>query len=68
MELELIRLKNELAKEKARLNRIARKIKTEYQDFKSAEDMEMSMDLGENLRLQMQAIFDIFEKEGIKFD
>lgn len=68
MELEIIRLKDQLASEKARLNRIARQIKIEYQDFKSAEDMEMSIDLGENLRLQMQVIFDIFEKEGIKFD
>lgn len=68
MELEIIRLKDQLASEKARLNRIARQIKIEYQDFKSAEDMEMSIDLGENLRLQMQSIFDIFEKEGIKFD
>lgn len=68
MELEIIRLKDQLASEKARLNRIARQIKIEYQDFKSAEDMEMSIDLGENLRLQMQDIFDIFEKEGIKFD
>ena len=68
MELEIIRLKDQLASEKARLNRIAGQIKIEYQDFKSAEDMEMSIDLGENLRLQMRAIFDIFEKEGIKFD
>jgi len=68
MELEIIRLKDQLASEKARLNRIAGQIKIEYQYFKSAEDMEMSIDLGENLRLQMQAIFDIFEKEGIKFD
>ena len=67
MELEIIRLKDQLASEKARLNRIAGQIKIEYQDFKSAEDMEMSIDLGENLRLQMQAIFDIFEKEGIRF-
>lgn len=68
MELEIIRLKDQLASEKARLNRIAGQIKIEYQGFKSAEDMEMSIDLGENLRLQMQVIFDIFEKEGIKFD
>ena len=68
MELEIIRLKDQVASEKARLNRIAGQIKIEYQDFKSAEDMEMSIDLCENLRLQMQAIFDIFEKEGIKFD
>lgn len=68
MELEIIRLKDQLASEKARLNRIARQLKIEYQDFKSAEDMEMSVDLGENLRLQMQAVFDIFEKEGIRFE
>ncbi len=67
MELEMIRLKDEIAKEKAKLNRIAKQIKTEYQDFKSAENMEMSIDLGENLRDQLKNIFGILEKEGIKF-
>lgn len=67
MELEIIRLKNQIALEKARLNRIARQIKTEYHDFKSAENTEMSIDLGENMRDQLKNIFAIFEKEGIVF-
>lgn len=67
MELEIIKLKDQLALEKARLNRIASQIKTEYQDFKSAENTEMSIDLGENMRDQLKNIFAIFEKEGIAF-
>lgn len=67
MELEIIKLKDQFALEKARLNRIARQIKTEYQDFKSAENTEMSIDLGENMRDQLKNIFAIFEKEGIAF-
>ena len=47
------------------LNAIASKLKSEYRDFKDAEDMEMTVDLGENLRLQMQSIFRILAKAGI---
>ena len=47
------------------LNRIAAKIRPEYLDFKEVENEEMCVNLGENLRIQMQAIFKILEKMGV---
>lgn len=49
------------------LQRRASKIRVEYRDFVDALDAPMSCDLGENLRLQLQSIFDILEKGGMKF-
>ena len=48
------------------LQRLASKIRIEYRDFVDALDVPMSCDLGENLRLQLQSIFDILEKGGMK--
>lgn len=48
------------------LQRLASKIRVEYRDFVDALDVPMSCDLGENLRLQIQSIFDILEKGGMK--
>lgn len=48
------------------LQRLASKIRVEYRDFMDALDVPMSCDLGENLRLQLQTIFDILEKGGMK--
>lgn len=48
------------------LQRLASKIRVEYRDFVDALDVPMSCDLGENLRLQLQSIFDILEKGGMK--
>ena len=48
------------------LQRLASKIHIEYRDFVDALDVPMSCDLGENLRLQLQSIFDILEKGGMK--
>lgn len=67
MELEIITLKNALAKEKEKLARIKNKLKIEYQDFISAQNMEMSIDLGENMRGQLQEVFRILQSEGIEF-
>ena len=47
------------------LNAIASRLKPEYKDFKEAEDMEMTIDLGENLRVQMKSVFKILSKSGI---
>lgn len=47
------------------LNAIASKLKQEYKDFVEAEDMEMTIDLGENLRDQIKSIFKILIKSGI---
>lgn len=48
------------------LQRLASKIRVEYRDFVDALDVPMSCDLGDNLRLQLQNIFDILEKGGMK--
>ena len=50
------------------LQRLASKIRVEYRDFVDALDVPMSCDLGENLRLQLQSIFDILEKGGMKIE
>lgn len=50
------------------LQRIASKIKVEYRDFMDAMDIPMTVDLGENLRLQLMSIFKILEKGGIKIE
>ena len=44
------------------------KLQIEYDDFMSAVDMPMSIELGENLRDQMKNIFKALEKLGIKFE
>lgn len=48
------------------LQKLASKIRIEYRDFVDALDVPMNCDLGENLRLQIQSIFDILEKGGMK--
>lgn len=50
------------------LNAIASKLKTEYRDFLDAEDMEMTADLGENMRLQLKSVFRILSKAGIDIE
>lgn len=59
----LIKYKKVLADELR--NRLAKNLKIEYEDFKSAEDMKMDSDLGENMRAQLKNIFSILIKEGI---
>lgn len=48
------------------LQRIASKIRIEYRDYLDARELPMDSDLGENMRLQLQNIFDILEKGGMK--
>lgn len=66
MEIEIIRLKDELAKAQEKMTRISKAISFEYADFKTAEDAEMNLVLGENMRTQLKNVFDILEKEGVK--
>lgn len=47
------------------LNAIASRLKTEYFDFQDAEEMEMSIELGDNLREQLKSVFKILQKSGI---
>lgn len=49
----------------AHLNRTAHALAPEYVDFLSAMDMEMTLDLGENLRLQLKQVFKTLRKNGI---
>lgn len=67
MQYEIITLKNALAKEKEKFSRIRNRLKTEYQDFISAKSMEMSIDLGENMRDQLAEVFSILQSEGVEF-
>lgn len=47
------------------LNAIASKLKAEYRDFTDVENEEMTVDLGENFRFQLQSVFRILAKAGI---
>ena len=51
--------------QKEQLNGIASKLKAEYKDFVDALDMQMTVDLGENMRQQLAMIFRILSKNGI---
>lgn len=59
--------KNAQNSQKELLNSIASKLKCEYMDFKSAKNIPMTVDLGENLRDQINTIFQLLEKNGISF-
>jgi len=55
---------------KTQLNVISKNLKVEYQDFMSIAnlpDNEMTLDLGNNLKCQLNNIFKILKKQGIKF-
>ena len=46
-------------------NRIKHQLEVEYRDFLDAKDMEMTIDLGENMRIQLEAIFRVLKKNGL---
>ena len=50
------------------LQRLTAEVKIEYRDFMEAQGIPMSCDLGENLRDQLQRVFDILEKGGMKIN
>ena len=50
------------------LQRLTAEVKIEYRDFMEAQGIPMSCDLGENLRDQLQHVFDILEKGGMKIN
>ena len=50
------------------LNVIAEQLRSEYQDFRTALDLPMDVDLGENMRLQLKKLFTILERNGVNFD
>ena len=68
---ERIKMSEMLSRDRSRqadetLQRLASKIRIEYRDFEDAINAEMTVDLGENLRLQLLNIFEILEKGGMK--
>lgn len=48
------------------LNRLAAKLKIDYRDYCDAKNLEMTIDLGENMREQLGAVFSILEKNGLR--
>ena len=50
------------------VNQIASSLKTIYQDFQSAKDMEMDIDLGENMRDSVDDIYRKLKKFGVDIE
>lgn len=48
-------------------NKLSSKLRLEYQDFKDILSEEMTVDLGENLRAQLENIFRLLKQEGMNF-
>jgi hypothetical protein len=48
-------------------NKLKKKLRIEYMDFKEVDDEEMTIPLGENMRVQLRNLFSILEREGISF-
>lgn len=46
-------------------SKLAGSLKNEYADFLEAEELEMDVDLGENMRYQLRSVFDILKKNDI---
>ena len=46
-------------------NRVKHQLQVEYRDFQDAKDMEMTIDLGENMRIQLEAIFRVLKKNDL---
>lgn len=70
---ERIKMLEVLSRDRSRqadesLQRIASKIRVEYRDFKDAIDTSMTVDLGENLRLQLMSVFEILKEGGMKIE
>lgn len=56
---------NAQTSKKEMLNSLGAKLKTEFLDFQNALNVPMTVDLGENLRIQLNTVFKILEKNGI---
>lgn len=46
-------------------NKLGAQLKYEYLDFKDILESEMSVDIGENLRIQLNKVFNILKKQGV---
>ena len=49
-----------------KLQRIASALRVEYRDFQDAKQANMTVELGENLLVQLENIFGVLEKAGLK--
>lgn len=49
-------------------NKLRKKLRIEYIDFCEIESDEMTLQMGENIRMQLKNIFVILDREGISFD
>ena len=47
------------------LVRLADELRIDYQDFQEAADLPMDADLGENMRLQLEDVFNVLKDSGI---
>lgn len=52
--------------QEAFLNKLASNLKVDYSDFIDASNEKMTIDLGENMRAQLEEVFGILEKNGIR--
>lgn len=48
------------------IKRISRKLKIEFEDYRGAVDLDMDVDLGENMRLQLGSVFQILKENGFE--
>lgn len=61
-------VQSERKKAEENLNRIGSKLKIEYEDFSEIMDEPMTEELGDNLRYQLQGVFDILKNSGIRLE
>ena len=62
--LELLEIENRLAIENI-YNKLAEKLETDYRDYLDCVKLQMTADLGENMRIQLNNIFKILKDNGI---
>jgi hypothetical protein len=63
--LEMIEAKSKQSVDQIK-NRLVSKLRTDYLDFMQIDGEQMTVELGENLRIQLRNIFTILDEEGIK--
>lgn len=48
-------------------NKLSKELRVEYVDLKEIMDEEITIDLGQNLRSQLNKVFQILIKNGVRF-
>lgn len=67
-EMQSVISRDEENKSGEAMKRLAAKLQLDYQDFCDAQDAPMTVGLGENMRLQLQSVFDILINSGIELE